>query len=88
MSVEIEWDGRIYPSISAAARSEGVDRNTIRYWLDLKPSRPQSIQVRIRGRLYPSMKAAAEAIGVAHSTVRKAYISGSLDNVGLRRRAK
>lgn len=83
MSVEIEWDGQIWPSITAAARAEGVDRNTIRYWLDLKPSRPSSFPVTIRGRLYPSIAEAARQLGLARSTVRKAMLCGRLDSVGL-----
>lgn len=85
MSVEIEWDGRIWPSITAAARYEGVDRNTIRYWLDLPPSRPQSTPVTVRGVEYPSIRAAADALGVVHSTVRRAAMQGTLDSVGLRK---
>lgn len=85
MACELEWDGRIYPSITAVARAEGVDRNTIRYWLDLPPSRPGSIPVTVRGVRYPSMKAAADALGVVHSTVRKAAMQGTLDSVGLRK---
>ena len=85
MSVEIEWDGRIWPSITAAARHEGVDRNTIRYWLALPSSRPHSTPVTIRGVEYPSMKAAGVALGVQQCVVRNAWLRGTLDNVGLRK---
>lgn len=86
MSCEIMWDGRWWPSITAAARHEGVDRNTIRYWLDLPPSRRASIPVTIRGVDYPSISAAARAIGVQPSTVRSAIARGTLDSVGLVRK--
>lgn len=85
MSRSIEWDGRIWPSISAVARHEGVDRQSIRYWLDLKPERPASYETTIRGVTYPSRAAAARALGVSIPTINGAASRGTLDNVGARK---
>lgn len=85
MSREIFWDGRIWPSITAAARHEGVDRNTIRYWLNLAPSRPVAIATTIRGVTYPSRVAAARALGMSACSINGAAYRGTLDRVGIRK---
>lgn len=85
MSREVEWDGRIWPSIAAAARAEGVATRTMRLWLGLTPERPLSYPTPVRGVVYPSMSDAAKALGVTRCTVSRAAMRGTLDNVGLRK---
>lgn len=84
MSRPVKWDGKDFPSISAAARYEGKSVKTMTEWLGLKSEhRPRPVQ--IRGTTYPSMKAAALALGVTNEAVRQAKQRGTLDRVGLKR---
>lgn len=85
MSREVEWDGRVYPSLAAAARAEGVAPRTMRLWLDLKPERPVSYPTPIRGTVYPSIAEAARQLGLTATVIRQAMLRGTLDNVGARK---
>lgn len=83
MSRPVIWDGKPFPSISAAARYEGVAVKTMTDWLGLEPkhgARP----VTIRGTTYRNLKEAALALGISHEAVRQARVRGVLDKVGLR----
>lgn len=85
---EIEWGGRMFPSLAAAARSEGGTQSTMRLWLDLTPERAVAIPTPIRGVLFPSIAADARTVGVTRSTVERATRRGTLDRVGMVKRAR
>lgn len=79
---EITIDGVTYPSVVAASRSLGVNRNKIRRWFDLKPVNIAG-PLTIRGTEYPSVMAAAQALNISAKAIYAARHEGRLDNVGL-----
>lgn len=88
MPVEVTWDKKVYPSIAAAARAEGVPRSTMVEWLGRRGIGSIARPTTIRGVEYPTAKAAAEALGVSPQAVHNARRLGTLDNVGVKKHGR
>lgn len=85
MAREVKWDGKTYPSISAAARVEGVSAQTMIRWLDLEPiNKSRSVSLTIRGKSYPSIRAASRDLGISPNTLSLARKMGREQFAGLR----
>lgn len=81
---EIEFDGRVYPSIAAASRWLGVPYQKLKGVVEPCPEGSHKpVPVTIRGVVHDNVTAAARALNITPCSVWRAREEGRLDTVGL-----
>lgn len=79
------WDGVEYPSITAAAKAEGVSIATMSAWLDMKPKHGPVPTRGKDGKMYRSISEAARTYGLTRNGLWAAIRNNRIDRIGSRR---